>query len=468
MCKLASTPTQLGINGAFDENLIMENQPATEERMGLLPALLWPAAALGISTALYRTAGEFDGPGVLWVTTGLVLTWIGLLFASQRGVRAAAKWGWVACLVGVIIEWHYLDSTWPTYFIGPPSTYYTVALPALAVLALGAILGNLLIRRISISLLLAAYFGIGVWLLHHSGRPWVDTFDQTLAACDAVSHGKNPYAIDFPDVYSHHGSDATAFYPRDLIVNGRVKFGYGYMPLSLAVAYVGQIMTGDFRRAYLLALVAAAGFLAFAHRDRQSFAAAAMLLFMPRNMFVIEYSWTEPVALLCLAAVVFCAYRARRVLPYASGLLLVSKQHMPLIAPLLLLLMPRPWDAKTVGKFYGKAMLTGAVVTLPMILWNPAAFWHSVVEVQLKSPFRPDSLNLAGWWIHGGHSPPPIWMPFIFGISSVGVALWRSPRTPAGFAASVAGVYLCFFALAKQAFCNYYFFIFGALCCAMG
>ena len=467
MCKLASTPTQLGISGAFDENLIMENQPATEERMGLLPALFWPAAALAISTALYRTAGEFDAPGVLWVTSGLVLTWFGLLFASPRSIRAAAKWGWVACLVGVIIEWHYLDSTWPTYFIGPPPTYYTVALPALAVLGAGAILGNLLIRRISISLLLAAYFGIGVWLLHHSGRPWVDTFDQTLAACDAVSHGKNPYAIDFPDVYAHH-PEYHAFYPPNSVVNGRVKFGYAYMPLSLVFAYVGQIFTGDFRLAFLFALVAAAGLLAFTHETRQAAAAAALLLLMPRNIYVVEYSWTEPVCVLCLAAVVFCAARAKRVLPYAAGLLLVSKQHMPLLAPLLILLLPRPWDGRTVGKFYAKAILTGLVVTLPMVLWNPRAFWHSAVEVQLKSPFRNDSLNLAAFWAHSGHSPLPSWTPFVFGILSVVIALWRSPRTPAGFAASVAGIYLCFFALAKQAFCNYYFWTIGALCCAMG
>ena len=41
------------------------------------------------------------------------------------------------------------------------------------------------------------------------------------------------------------------------------------------------------------------------------------------------------------------------------------------------------------------------------------------------------------------------------------------PRTPAGFAGGVALVYFAFFAFNKQAFENYYFFVIGALCCAV-
>jgi hypothetical protein len=47
------------------------------------------------------------------------------------------------------------------------------------------------------------------------------------------------------------------------------------------------------------------------------------------------------------------------------------------------------------------------------------------------------------------------------------IAVWRSPRSPAGFAASLALLSLAFFAFNKQAFCNYYFFVIGALCCAI-
>jgi hypothetical protein len=47
------------------------------------------------------------------------------------------------------------------------------------------------------------------------------------------------------------------------------------------------------------------------------------------------------------------------------------------------------------------------------------------------------------------------------------LSLWRLPSTPAGFAAAVALNSFAFFAFNKQAFCNYYFFVIGALCVAL-
>ena len=47
------------------------------------------------------------------------------------------------------------------------------------------------------------------------------------------------------------------------------------------------------------------------------------------------------------------------------------------------------------------------------------------------------------------------------------LALWRAPRTPAGFALVVGVAFLGFFAWGKQAFANYYLFVVGALCLAV-
>jgi hypothetical protein len=49
---------------------------------------------------------------------------------------------------------------------------------------------------------------------------------------------------------------------------------------------------------------------------------------------------------------------------------------------------------------------------------------------------------------------------------AIALALWRAPRTPAGFAAASALVFLVFFAFNKQAFTNYYSLVIGALCTA--
>jgi hypothetical protein len=44
----------------------------------------------------------------------------------------------------------------------------------------------------------------------------------------------------------------------------------------------------------------------------------------------------------------------------------------------------------------------------------------------------------------------------------------RCPRTPAGFALGLGLILLAFFALNKQAFCNYYHLVIAAFCCAAG
>jgi hypothetical protein len=433
----------------------------------MVPALAWPAAVVAIALGIQTSIGEYEWTGVAWITLGLALTWLGLLtpaYANSDPIVQSA--GVIACVIGAAVEWRQLNFSSPLLLRGPPATYYSRALPLLAVLG-GLVFAGKWGRRFALPMLLVAYFLVGMWVLQCGGRPLIDVFEFTNSACQAISNGQNPYAADFPDPYENRPDWQREFYPPGVVIDGRVKFGYAYMPLTLEVEFVARAITGDFRVANLLSLVAAAGLLAFLDRSPMGSAAAVLLLLMPRNFAVIDYGWIEPVMVLCLAGVVFCAVRQSWLLPYAAGLFLVSKQHMFLAALLLLLLLPQPWNPKQIVAFFLRAGVTGVVVTLPMMLWNLPAFWHSAVAVQLMIPFRHDSLNLAAWWVRMGHAPPPAILPFVVAAAAVALALWRSPRTPAGFAASVAGVYLCFFLVAKQAFGNYYFFAIGALCCAM-
>ena len=66
--------------------------------------------------------------------------------------------------------------------------------------------------------------------------------------------------------------------------------------------------------------------------------AAGLYLFTPRNLFVLEQSWTEPFVVLFLAATVWCAARHPRVAPYVLGLFLAVKQYAVLALPLALLI----------------------------------------------------------------------------------------------------------------------------------
>ncbi|MGA2229615.1 MAG: hypothetical protein ABSH22_01705, partial [Tepidisphaeraceae bacterium] len=221
-----------------------------------------------------------------------------------------------------------------------------------------------------------------------------------------------------------------------------------------------------FRIGNLMALTGAAALLGYAGRGRLAVAAAILMLLTPRVFFVLDMGWAEPVVLVCLAAVGFCACRAPRWLGIAVGLLIASKQHMPLVAPATILLLPQPWTWKALWQLAIVAAVTWAVVSLPLMLWDFAAFWRSAVAIQLADPFRADSLNYAAWWVHRGGGVPPQWLAFVLAVAAVAITVWRAPRSPAGFAGAVAVIYLCFFALAKQAFCNYYFMALGALCCA--
>jgi hypothetical protein len=76
-------------------------------------------------------------------------------------------------------------------------------------------------------------------------------------------------------------------------------------------------------------------------------------------------------------------------------------------------------------------------------------------------------LSYPAWVAHQSGALLPLWLGFLAFVAAATLALRRAPRTPAGFAATVALTALCFFAFSKQAFGNYYFFVLGALCCAV-
>ena len=93
-------------------------------------------------------------------------------------------------------------------------------------------------------------------------------------------------------------------------------------------------------------------------------------------------------------------------------------------------------------------------MTLPFVVWGPAAFWTSVVTLQFHQPFRPDALSLLAWWANLGHQQPPVLISFVAAAATSALALWRLPRTPAGFGAAVGMTLFAFFVFNKQAFCQ--------------
>lgn len=321
------------------------------------------------------------------------------------------------------------------------------------------------LRHAAFWLLLTTFFLLGVWLIRTSPLPMIDVYVFQRDSAAALAQGHNPYSITFRDIYQGR----SPWYGPGISVNGVLQFGYPYMPASLLLTMPAHYFGVDTRYAQLGALILAAALLAYARPSLLSFAAAIMLLSMPRLFFVLEQSWTEPFVVLLLAATVFCALRLPWAMPVALGLFIASKQYVPaalVLVPLILLIQRDSSWAK--WAYVAIVVVVAALVTLPLALWDWSAFWKSAVTLQMNQPYRPDSLSLLAWYGYGNAQwRGPAWLAFAVLALTLALSLWRSRRGAGAFAAAVALCFFMFFAFNKQAFANYYFFVVGALFCAI-
>ena len=147
---------------------------------------------------------------------------------------------------------------------------------------------------------------------------------------------------------------------------------------------------------------------------------------------------------------------------------LAVKQYLIFAVPAAFLLVPRPFPPwKEWLEPAVKVAGIGLVVSAPLAFWDLSGFTKDVVTLQLVQPFRADSLSYPAWFARDGSNPLPTWLAFGAASIGLGLALLRAPRTPAGFAMAIALAYMGFFAFSKQAFCNYYYFVVGAMLCAV-
>lgn len=314
-------------------------------------------------------------------------------------------------------------------------------------------------RPLPIGALVASHFLVGLWVIQHSPVPPIDVDLFHRHAVAALRSGHNPYAITFPDIYGN-----AAYYGPGLSADGRLQFGYPYFPLTLLAVAPGVIFGGDPRYAQLVAMELAAVLMAFSRVRGFGPLAAALYLTTPRTFFVLEQSWTEPFLVFGVAAVTFAACRDRRWVPWLFGGFLALKQYTVIALPAAALLSGWPLQPRTLTAFLLKGATVAAAITLPFFLWNPGAFWSSVVTLQIYQPFRLDALSVPAWLVSLGRPPLSAALSFVAAALVMGLALWRQPRTPAGFALALATTFLAFFLFNKQAFCNYYFFVLGTLC----
>lgn len=290
--------------------------------------------------------------------------------------------------------------------------------------------------RVAAGTLATAAAGYALVIL--GSRPIIDVWALLQGAGRALRAGQNPYEIVFP-----------AAPP------GQVDHCFTYLPGTALLGGPGVWLGGDARWAELALLVTAGALVAWQVRSRGGarLGLAAFVVVVPGSVYVVQQAWTEPMLLAALAATAVLADRGR--LSWAAvafGVALATKQHVLLIAPLLLMLAPS-WAARLRACLV--AVAVAAALTLPFLLANPARFTECTAEFFLTAEAPRTSLSL---WLH---LPEPVRLPLLLAALAAGYLIaWRCcPRTGGGFLVACAAVFTTVGVLNKQTFLNQWWLV---------
>lgn len=314
-----------------------------------------------------------------------------------------------------------------------------------------------------VALMIGCFASAGWGVIRTDPGKSIDVLEFQIESSKALLAGENPYRARYRNIY--HPSDE--FYGPGVAVNGWLTYSFPYPPLSV-ILVAPAVHAGDARYAHLAAISIAAILLIVAGRGSMTaILAAALMLTSPRALYVVQSGWTEPLLIMLAAMVVFCALRWRNGLWLALGLFLSLKQYLIVLLPLLPLL--RGSMASTAGWFVSVALafVLAIATTAPFYYADPDAFLRGVVEWQLVQPFRYDALSFPAMAGQITGEPATAAGGFIVAALAIALAIWKAPRNVGGFMAAAAVVFCCFFALNKQAFCNYYLFVIGLCACAI-
>lgn len=430
-----------------------------------LATTLMVVAAFTLGRAVQINSGMLDRRAIVWLAMGLAFCTVAIVAGRVRA--GGERWGEMVVrsvlLAALCLQLLQLGLRQPSITPLPDATFYwfRVALAAVGFIAGLGLVGLPGLRRSWFPLVLVVHAAISFWILRTWPDPPVDVHMFQREAANALLQGRNPYEVRFPNMYGPN----TPFYDPRLIRDGVLTFGFPYFPLSAVLVTPAQLIAGDIRYAHLAAVIAAGALISALRPGPIAGGAACLYLFTPRIFYILEMSWTDPLVVLGLAAIMFSACRFPRTLPYLYGLFLAIKQYLVFAIPVALHL------ARAAGVESRKLLVTGlvvaAVVTVPFFLWSPQAFIDSVVTLQLYQPFRGDSLSFPAFIAAEGGPILPGGLAFGAAAVALVVALWLAPKSPSGTASALAFVYYVFFASNKQAFANYYLFVIGAMCCTV-
>ncbi|MBM6402447.1 hypothetical protein [Phycicoccus sonneratiae] len=239
--------------------------------------------------------------------------------------------------------------------------------------------------------------------------PRIDVWVVLQQGADAIARGENVYTQQWTD-----SPGVQDFFP--------------YLPWMAVLTAPGRWVAGDVRWMLLVwTLVLLAGLWALAGTDRartaRAAAVAAVLVLAPGTLTQVDQAWTEPVLAALLvwwAALVRRGHAWWAVLPLA--LACASKQHLALLAPVLLVWQPFGWR-----RTLATGGLTGLLV-LPWVVADAGAFLGDTVTTLLT--FHP--IRFANTWYLYFLNEHGVTLPFavtgaamVAGVGAAVLAVWR-------------------------------------------
>lgn len=288
--------------------------------------------------------------------------------------------------------------------------------------------------------LLACAFCARIFMILSSPDPQIDVFFVMQQAAQGLLEGKNPYSMVF----------GPSWYGKSTIA---------YLPATIYLAVPARLLLGDVRYTYAVGdLVVAIVLYAMVQRVSaragesrlQARCLALLYLFNPMALFILEQSWTDTAVIAVLFLVWFVWFRLQRPVAAAAllGIALVTKQYVVLLLPFL-------WRHPRVRPAHlGCAILTAALLGLPLALWNFNDFLEDVLLYLVRMEPKPESLNLFSFAYHAAGVRLSGALALLL-VPLGAVLFFRQLPSVASLTGSCTVILFLFFFLIKQASLNY-------------
>ena len=310
-----------------------------------------------------------------------------------------------------------------------------------------------------------------VLVLTISPSPHIDVWTSSQRAVDYFLDGKNPYTQSYADIY-----------------NGKYDYfpSFPYLPAYLYWATLGVFLfkkAHDVRVSLLAAELITAAFIGGIARQQKLPPLTAMLLVVtwlsfPVDLFILEQAWIDELLLVAFAGAVWALASRRFVVAgIFLGVACATKQYAVLGVSFFAVYAWRNGGLRGLVRLGLATGLVAAAFMLPFALANFAQFTKYTLMSWGGALPRPDSLSFAAYWAHkqapvGDDELRAVYKPFalVSGVVWLGLLGWLASRKRPTMrelliaTGSATGLLLL---VAKQAFCNYYyfmsFFIFAAM-----